>query len=133
MKNLYLTLFLLLYTSHLQAKCTPEQFDKEYKVFFNARTEYLKSKKDELDNQIEKVKQKKGLSDKAAFDYRISVLQDTSILAIKNKEPDIDLLDLFQLKQKGKCGKLMNYHKELAKLADKQWDIIFSNISKEIN
>lgn len=133
MKHLYIAILLLLFTSFSEAKCTPEQFNEEYKTFASAQLEYLKAKKAQLDEQLEKVKAKNGLTDKATFEYRITLLQDESTLTIKKKEPDINLLSLAELKQKGKCGKLMSYHKDFVKLADKQWDIIFKNLSNELS
>lgn len=133
MKNFFIVLLFLLPAGSTFAKCTPAEFENEYIEFSHARSEYLNEKKDKLDSLLSQIKEKKQLSDKEIYDYRISLLSDESTLKLKAKEPSFNIMDFIDLKRDLKCGKLMKYHNSFKKYADKQWAIIFELATKELN
>jgi hypothetical protein len=113
------------------AKCTPDQFNQEYKTMMSVRETYLLEKNKQLDMILEKIQLKdSGMSDKKLYDYRLSLLQDESLLKFKNKEPVLTVLDILELKNTSKCGRLIKYQKQFIKQADKQWEIVFSIANK---
>ena len=133
MKTLFIIFLFSLPVGTAFAKCSPTEFESEYLEFSKARSEYLNDKEERLNSLLMQIKERKNLSEKEIYDYRLSLLNDASTLKLKAKEPSFNIMDLIILQKNLKCGKLMKYHNSFKKYADKQWAITFELAAKELN
>lgn len=133
MKKITTIVAALLLSNICYAKCTSDQFDREYKNMMSIREAYLIEKNNQLDIILQKIQIKNSsMSDKQLYDYRLSLLQDPSLVKFKNKEPELTILDVMELKNTKQCGKLVKYQKQFIKQADKQWEIVLSTANKRL-
>lgn len=132
MKKYILFISILSIVNLSKASCTDEKIQEEFTSITKAHEIYLVDKNQRLNEILEQIKNKKELTDKQIFDYRISLLQDERALKLKNKEPHLDLFYIIGLKNNKKCGKLTKRYKKLVKQADKQWAIVFEKINSDL-
>lgn len=121
----------MLINTHAQA-CTDEEFKALDKEITEIQKKHFAEKSAQLENYLQQIKTKKNLDDKALFIYRTNILRNPEAQKIYDKERKLTFGDLFRLTAEKDCKSLQKWTDESLVSANKQWDIVFEALEKEL-
>lgn len=112
--------------------CTKEEFNALDHEIADAQKKHREEKLTQLDNYLQQIKAKKKLSDKEFFVYRTGVLNNPKAKKLYLKERKLNISDYFQVSAEADCKTLKKWTDESMESANKQWDIVFEDLEKEL-
>ena len=113
--------------------CTDEEFKALDRSTTEIQKQHIAEKSAQLDNYLQQIKARKNLSDKELFVYRTNILNHPKAKKLFMKERKLTFEDVLRLSAEKDCKKLQKWFDESMKSVNKQWDIVFAELEKEVN
>ena len=129
----YLLITVALFLAMQSQACTEEELRTLDKEISETQKKDFEEKSARLDNYLQQIKTKKNLSDKELFAYRTVILNNPKAKKLHDKERKITFGDLMRIDAEKDCKTLKNWSDESLISANKQWNIVFTELEKELN
>ncbi len=132
--NKFTFLFVILsfiMVAHSKA-CTEDEFKALDKYFSEIQENHRAEKSGQFDAYLQQIKTKKNLNDKELFAYKTKVLNHPDAKILYDKDRKVTFLDYFNIKNQRDCKTLKKWANESMASANKQWDIVFAELEKEL-
>jgi hypothetical protein len=133
MKKTLFTIFSLsLLVAANSNACSDEEFKALDKETTDLQKKHFAEKSAQLDQYLQQIKAKKNLNDKELFKYKTNMLNNPKAKKLYDKEPKQTIGDLLRVTTEKDCKTLKKWADESMESANKQWDIVFSELEKEL-
>lgn len=132
--NKRLVIFVFLLTISLNSlACTEEEFKSLDTETSNEAKVLLNEKKKTLEEYMNKIKAKKGLTPEELYSYRKAMLNHPKAKKLSDKDKVYAFSEVLEISKAHDCEYLKKQFSKSLESTNNQWNIVFEAIEKDLN